>query len=118
MRLREDIILMDKEDRRRLHLIQQAIEKNATQQEAAEVLELSDRILLDCLLNQMKPSSILFVHQNNILSQSHALLAKDGMLHQIGHFYFGRIGHYHCGITLWLKSTADGCGAESRQTSD
>lgn len=41
--MREDIILMDKEDRRRLHLIQQAIEKNATQQEAAEVLELSDR---------------------------------------------------------------------------
>jgi transposase len=41
--LREDSILMDKEDRRRLHMIQQVIEKKATQQEAAEVLKLSDR---------------------------------------------------------------------------
>lgn len=41
--MREDIIVMDKEDRRRLHLIQRVIEKNATQEEAAEMLELSDR---------------------------------------------------------------------------
>ena len=41
--MREDIIVMDKEDRRRLHLIQQVIEKKASQKEIAEALELSDR---------------------------------------------------------------------------